>query len=196
MKIAVSSHGKNLNAELDPRFGRCACFLIVDPDDMSFEVFDNESGGLNGGAGSQSAQFVASKGVNAVITGNCGPNAVQTLSAAGITLFVGQSGTIRDVVNQFKKGSLKPTEGATSDSHFGMGEKSPKEDLRSWAFGPGMGMRRRKDLKGGKRRMNLKTGEQTISEEEELSSLKKHVKTLNIKMRGIIERTNDAKKKE
>ena len=80
MIIAVSTYGKDLNSQLDPRFGRCSYFLVVNPDDMSFEVFKNESAVLGGGAGIQSAQLLASKGVDTVITGNCGPNAVQTLS--------------------------------------------------------------------------------------------------------------------
>jgi len=187
MKIAVSSHGKDLNAELDPRFGRCAYFLIVDPDDMGFEVFDNESGNLGGGAGIQSAQFVASKGVNAVITGNCGPNAAQTLSAAGIELFIGQSGTIREVVERFKKENLKPAEAANVDSHFGTTEKTSVQDLGSEAFAPGMGMGRGRGMGGGIRRISLKAGEQTSSEEE-LSRLKKQVKDLNEKMKHIIDR--------
>jgi len=192
MKIALSSHGRDLNAEIDPRFGRCVYFLIIDPDDMSFEVFDNDSGNLGGGAGIQSVQFLASKGVNAVITGNCGPNAVQTLSAAGIELFVGQSGTIRDVVDRFKKGSLKPTDSATVDSHYGTSEEPPNEITRSWAFGPGMGMARGRGMGGGIRKMNLKAGEQTNSEEE-LSKLKKQVKDLNEKMKQIIDRIGEIK---
>lgn len=193
MKIAVSAQEKDLNAELDPRFGRCVCFLIIDPDDMSFEVFDNESKNLGGGAGIEAAQFVASKGVNAVITGNCGPNAVQTLSAAGIRLFVGQSGIIRDVVNRFKKGSLKPADNATVDSHYGMSEEPPNTVSRSWAFGPGMGMGRGRGLGGGMRRMSLKAGEEASSEEE-LSRLKKQVKDLNEKMKQIIDRIDEIKK--
>jgi predicted Fe-Mo cluster-binding NifX family protein len=89
MKIAVSSSGKNLESPIDSRFGRCAYFLIIETDDMSFDFFDNENIALGGGAGIQSAQFVASRGAKAVITGNCGPNATQTLSAAGVELFVG-----------------------------------------------------------------------------------------------------------
>ena len=89
MKIAVSSTGKNLDSQLDPRFGRCAYYLVVDSDDMSSEVFPNESATMGGGAGIQAAQFLASQKVQVVITGNCGPNAVQTLSAAGIELFAG-----------------------------------------------------------------------------------------------------------
>ena len=66
MKVAVSSNGENLNAKLDPRFGRCSFFVVVNPVDMSFEAFKNESAILGGGAGLQAAQFLASQGVEAV----------------------------------------------------------------------------------------------------------------------------------
>jgi predicted Fe-Mo cluster-binding NifX family protein len=92
MKIAISSSGKNLDAALDPRFGRCAYFLIIDPADMQFEVFDNQSTAQSSGAGIQAAQFLADKNVSAVITGHVGPNAVQTLAAAGIDIFAGSRG--------------------------------------------------------------------------------------------------------
>jgi predicted Fe-Mo cluster-binding NifX family protein len=190
MKLAVSSYGKDLNAELDPRFGRCAYFLIVDPDDMSFEVFDNESGSLSGGAGIQSAQFVASKGVNAVITGNYGPNAAQTLSAAGIELFLGQSGIIKEVVDRFKKGSLKPTAAANVDSHFGMAGNTSVQDPGPDVFGTGMGMGRGRGLRGGKRKLGLQAVEQKDSEKE-LSRLKNQVQDLNKKMREIIGRIEE-----
>jgi len=99
MKIAISSMGRDLSEQIDPRFGRCAYFVIVDTDDMSFEAFDNENIALGGGAGIQAAQFVASKGAKVVITGNCGPNAVRTLSAAGVEVIVGQKGTIRETID-------------------------------------------------------------------------------------------------
>jgi predicted Fe-Mo cluster-binding NifX family protein len=134
MKVAVSSTGENLDARLDPRFGRCAYFLVVDPEDMSFEAFENESASQRGGAGIQAAQFIASLGVTVVITGNCGPNAVQTLSAAGIELITGQAGVVKGVVERFKKGNLKPTSAATVDSHFGMSTGA--------GFGRGGGMGR------------------------------------------------------
>ncbi len=62
MKVAISSSGKDLDSLIAPRFGRCPYFLIVETDNMSFEVFDNESIALGGGAGIQSAQFISSKG--------------------------------------------------------------------------------------------------------------------------------------
>ena len=88
MKVAVSSSGTDLDSQIDPRFGRCAYFIIYDTDNMNFEALDNDSMGLGRGAGIQSAQFIADRGATAVLTGNCGPNAVQTLPAAGVPLFV------------------------------------------------------------------------------------------------------------
>ena len=121
MKIAVSSSGIDLNSMLDPRFGRCAYFLIIDPEDMNFEVFDNQSANQSHGAGIQAVQSLADKRVTAVITGHVGPNAAQMLSAAGIDVFAEQQGTIAEVVERFKKGNLKPKKGANVTSHYGMG---------------------------------------------------------------------------
>ena len=115
MKIAVSSSGNDLKSVLDPRFGRCAYFLIVNPEDLSFEVFDNQSASQSSGAGIQAAQFIADKGATAVITGHVGPNASKTLSAAGIDVFTEQQGTIEDVLQKFKNGHLKPEKSANTD---------------------------------------------------------------------------------
>ena len=121
MKVAVSSSGKDLDSQVDPRFGRCAYFIIVETEDMSFDAFDNENLALGGGAGIQSAQFVASKGAKAVITGNCGPNAVQTLSVSQIEIFVGNSGTVREVVEKYTSGDIKSSSNANVADHYGMG---------------------------------------------------------------------------
>jgi len=139
MKIAVSSTGRDLDAKLDPRFGRCQCFVIVDVDAMGFEAFENENAALGGGAGIQAAQFVASKGVAAVITGNCGPNAVQTLNAAGIKLYSGQSGRVGDLVEQYKQGQLTPTTQANASLHAGSGGKGMGRGMGGGGRGMGMG---------------------------------------------------------
>ena len=121
MKVAVSASGKDLDSPIDPRFGRCAYFVVVETEGMAFEAFDNSNAALGGGAGIQSAQFVASKDVKAVITGHCGPNAVRTLNAAGIEVFVGQSGTVREAVERFVEGALTNTTQPNVPDHFGMG---------------------------------------------------------------------------
>ena len=140
MKIAVSSIGTDLDALIDPRFGRCAYFLLVETSDMSFEVFDNQSMALGGGAGIQSAQFISSKGAKAVITGNCGPNAVKTLAAAGIKAFLGNTGIIKEALQKFKNGELISSNSANASEYIGMADRK--------GFGRGMGMGRGRGMGG------------------------------------------------
>jgi predicted Fe-Mo cluster-binding NifX family protein len=121
MKIAVSSSGEKLDAQVDPRFGRCQYFVIVDPDTMEFEAISNTSAMASGGAGIQAAQNVANQGANIVITGNVGPNAFQTLNAAGLKIITGATGTVEEVIKKYKNGELQETEAANVNSHFGMG---------------------------------------------------------------------------
>jgi len=73
-----------------------------------------------GGAGIQSAQLVADKDAETVLTGNCGPNAFRTLAAAGIGVVIGATGTVREAVEAYKSGRLKATGGPNVESHAGM----------------------------------------------------------------------------
>ena len=149
MKIAVTAEGQDLDARVDPRFGRCQYFLIVETDDLTFEAVANPNVAVGGGAGIQSAQMLAERGVQTVLTGNCGPNAYQTLSAAGIPVIVGVSGTAREAVEQFKTGAYPTAGGANVPSHFGTGGAQPGAPGPAGggggaapAMGPGMGMGR------------------------------------------------------
>jgi predicted Fe-Mo cluster-binding NifX family protein len=120
MKICITAQGNTLDSEVDPRFGRCAYFLIVNIDTMEFEASENSSAQTMGGAGIQAGKFVLDKGVKAVLTGNVGPNAFQTLQAGGTEIITGISGKVIDVVNRYKNGELKATGGPNVQSHFGM----------------------------------------------------------------------------
>ena len=120
MKIAVSATAPHLDAEVDPRFGRCQYLLVVDSESMEFEAIENPAMSAPGGAGIQVAQLVVQKGVEAVITGDCGPNAFQVLSAAGIPVFVGASGSVRDVVEAHREGKLSPIAAASTGPGAGM----------------------------------------------------------------------------
>lgn len=119
MKVAVSATEKDLDALLDPLFGRCTFFIVVDTVDMSFEAFDNQNIAVQEEAGIQSARFVASKGADLVMTGHCGPNAVQELSKEGIEIIVGLMGTVRQVVDRYKTGRLLTTHKANVEEYFG-----------------------------------------------------------------------------
>jgi len=118
MKICLTAKGNNLDSQLDPRFGRCEYFIFVDTDTLEFEVIKNPNTDAMGGAGIQSGQLIVNKKVKAVITGNVGPNAFQTLSAAGIEVITGLSGTIKEAIEKYKKCEVKPTQSANVEAKF------------------------------------------------------------------------------
>ena len=109
--------------------------MIVDSETMEFEIIPNTAAGAVGGAGIQAAQTIAGKGVQAVLTGNVGPNAYQALSATGIKIVVGAFGTVRETIEAYKRGELKEASTSTVRGHFGMG--------MGRGMGGGMGRRRR-----------------------------------------------------
>src|SRR4030042_208433 len=92
MKIAITANCPALDADIDPRFGRCQYFIIIDPETMQFEALENSGAMAGGGAGISTAQMIAGRGVEAVLTGNCGPTAYEVLAAAGIKVVTSVSG--------------------------------------------------------------------------------------------------------
>ncbi|MFC2062492.1 NifB/NifX family molybdenum-iron cluster-binding protein [Chloroflexota bacterium] len=140
MKIAITATGSTLDAEVEPRFGRCQYFVIVDPETMEFEAMENLSAMEPGGAGIAAAQVIVGKDVKAVLTGNCGPNAYQVLSSAGIQVITGVSGKIKDAIEGFKSGKFQPSSQANVTDHFGTGD-TPNIGGGS-GTGRGMGMSR------------------------------------------------------
>lgn len=121
MRIAVSATGPSLDAEVDPRFGRCRYFIIVDPQTLEFEAVENTNVMASGGAGIASAQMVANKGVQAVLTGNCGHNAYQTLAEAEVQVMTGVGGTVRNAIEAYQKGQFQAVSRPSVGSHFGRG---------------------------------------------------------------------------
>ena len=119
MKIAIPAQGKDLHAAIEPRFGRCQQFVIVEIESMEFEVLENPNIAASGGAGIQTAQRLAEKGVQAILTGNCGPNAFRTLQAAGIQTYINVTGTVLTAVEQYKSGQLQTAAQPNVGGHFG-----------------------------------------------------------------------------
>jgi predicted Fe-Mo cluster-binding NifX family protein len=144
MKVAVSSTGPTLDDQVDPRFGRCPYLLIINPDTMEFEALPNTNAELGGGAGIQSAQLVAEKGASTVLTGRCGPNAVQVFGQGGVQVVTDVSGTVRQAVQQFATGTLKPSSAAQAAERFsgvtGLGMGRGMGGSRGGMGGGGRGM--------------------------------------------------------
>ena len=119
MKVLVTATGSDMDAELDPRFGRAKHFILVDAEDGSFSAHDNAQN-LNAaqGAGIQAAETVLRLGAEAVITGNAGPKAFRVLSAGGVKVYLCEKTTIAEAVRRFKAGELKVIDAANVDGHW------------------------------------------------------------------------------
>lgn len=139
MKIAVSSTGPGLADALDPRLGRCEYLLIVDTDTMEFEAIQNENKTRGGGAGIQTARTIAERGATVVLTGNCGPNAHETLTAAGVQVITGMAGSVQDALDCWKRGEVAASDGPNVQSHAGMGGSAPSPATSGSGMGQGMG---------------------------------------------------------
>lgn len=101
MKIAITSTGTEWDSAVEPRFGRCACFALVDTESGAFEAKANPFRDAAGGAGIQAAQWVVDQGVSALLTGHCGPKSVAVLDDADIRVVEDVAGTVREAVARY-----------------------------------------------------------------------------------------------
>jgi len=112
MKIAISSTGKKLTDNVSEVFARCPYFIIAEIKNRKIEkteIIKNENTNQMSGAGISAAQLIAEKNVNAVITGNVGPRALDVLRQFNIKIYSG-SGTVKEVLQEFIDGKLKKIE--------------------------------------------------------------------------------------
>jgi predicted Fe-Mo cluster-binding NifX family protein len=141
-KICVTSSGPTLDSAVDPRFGRCAYFIIVDPETLAFEAVSNEAAMASGGAGIRAAQTVTSMNVAAVLTGSVGPNAFPALQDAGIKILAGVSGTVMSAIENYKSNGYQEL-ATPGPSNVGKGQGGPGRGLgMGYGGGGGRGMGR------------------------------------------------------
>ena len=111
MKVAISTAGDNLNADVDKRFGRCSWFLFVDTGSMQCEAIGNKNADAASGAGTACAQLVLGREVDSVISGQVGPNAYEVLKQGGVKIFIAsQEMSAREAIDKFKNNELKQME--------------------------------------------------------------------------------------
>lgn len=107
MKIGISSTGNGMDSMLDARFGRCSCFVIVDTDTNESRYIDNAARTASGGAGISAAQEMINNDVEAVITGNMGPNAFNVMNNTDIKVYRCGTVPIKTAVQLFKDAKLQ-----------------------------------------------------------------------------------------
>lgn len=119
MKIVVTATGETLAAPVDQRFGRAARFIVYDTATKGIESVDNAQNlQAAQGAGIQAAETVSRLGGECLLTGHCGPKAFRALSAAGIRVYNGASGTVAEAIAAFEAGKLAPAAGSDVDGHW------------------------------------------------------------------------------
>ena len=119
MKLAITSSGKDLDNEIDLRFGRAKGFIIYDLESNDFEYINNiQNLEAAQGAGIQAAQNVVNKNVDAVISGHCGPKAFKVLSTSGVKIYTADGGKVSEVLEKFKKGELQESSSADVEGHW------------------------------------------------------------------------------
>jgi len=110
MKIAFTAKGKDMDSEMDPRFGRTEYFVFYDEDTSDVTSYDNRDTGNDAhGAGPKTAQKLFELKANILITGNGpGGNAAVVMDKTGITTYVGAGEmTVKEALEAYKKGELK-----------------------------------------------------------------------------------------
>lgn len=119
MKICFTSQGRDLESEVDPRFGRARYFTIYDDGSRDHEVVDNQQNfNAAGGAGIQSATNVVQRDCQWVVTGHIGPKAMSVLQEAGVKVATGATGTVSQAIEQFLNGQLSEADSADVPPHW------------------------------------------------------------------------------
>ena len=119
MKLIFTTSGSNLDAQLDPSFGRARNFLLYDPESGTSQIISNQQN-LNAaqGAGIQAAQTIVKAGAGALVTGHCGPKAFRVLAAAGIKVYNTDAPTIAGALARYRAGQLTEAAAANVESHW------------------------------------------------------------------------------
>ena len=119
IKVAITSQGKELSSEIDPRFGRAMWLLLVDTETGVSGAYDNTVNlNMTQVAGIQTCQNIVNLGAEAVITGNVAPSAFKTLGAAGMRIFLAEKQTVAEAMEVFEAGKLKEVEQANVEGQW------------------------------------------------------------------------------
>ena len=98
-KIAVASNSKDAMSSISNKAGKCPYYLIFDSTGELIEVVENPYKNAQSGAGAQTADFLADKGVTLVIAGNFGDKMIGVMRSNGTDYFKLQ-GIVRDAVKK------------------------------------------------------------------------------------------------
>jgi predicted Fe-Mo cluster-binding NifX family protein len=105
MKIGISAEGEDIEENILSTFCGCNFFLIVDTKENTLRAIVNQTKGLPSEVGGTAGQLVSNQGIDAVITSDIGPQAMEIFERYGIKVYHGE-GKINDTIKQFEKQGL------------------------------------------------------------------------------------------
>ena len=116
MKICIPTMDKKgMDSQISDHFGKAPTFTIVDTETNAVEVFDNESDHM-GGTGSP-PEHIAKHGAEIVLASGAGAKAISMLNGYGIKVFVGNQGTVREIVEKWHSGQMQEADSKSGCKH-------------------------------------------------------------------------------
>jgi predicted Fe-Mo cluster-binding NifX family protein len=98
MKIAIPVQEERVESKVDSVFGRAPFFAVYDSKDKSSVFKPNPAKDAESGAGIQAFKMMVDLGVNAVITGEVGPKALDLLKSRGIRVVQPKRDTLKETL--------------------------------------------------------------------------------------------------
>lgn len=151
MLIAITATGNSLQAEVDPRFGRAAYYMVVNTETGDVKAHDNSDGiNASNGAGTGAAQTLSELGVQALYTGRVGPKAAEVLNQANIPYYENITGTVQDVLNRIDQGDIQQAAPQAASAPEPTNQTPYQEPMQGGGRGSGQGMGRGMGMGSGR----------------------------------------------
>ena len=130
MKIAVASDKPGLDGSVEPRLGLAAYMLVVETEDMSFEVLEGPSRESGHGAGIVAVSLALNLDARVILAGHVAPHIVDVLGRKGVEVVTNASGPVEQSI----RGYLEARAGAPQGGEMGQaGARAGKTPQReSW----------------------------------------------------------------
>lgn len=101
MKIGIPSTEPNLDGMVENKLGMAAHLLVIETDDMSFEVLKGLSHSSGPGAGVQAISLVMDMGAQVILVGYISPYIADVLAKQGIEVVTQVSGSVLKAVKLY-----------------------------------------------------------------------------------------------
>ena len=116
MKLCIPTMDRTgLDATICDHFGKAPTYTLVDSETMEVKVFVNESD-HNGGVGSP-PEHLAKYGAQIVLASGAGGKAISMLNGYGIKVYLGNKGTVKEIVDRWSHGGLKEADAQAGCAH-------------------------------------------------------------------------------